>query len=603
MKWHRLFGILGLIILVILAVYPQLRLHYLRGSEWKGSFASCDLDEMAYASYLQALIDGRPRKNDPYTGRDAEAAESGRESLFSVQFAIPYLVAAPARLFGLSASQAMPIISAVSMILVALALFFLIRSITSDEKLSILGAGIVIVGSAAIVNLGAINGFFEGGIAYPFFPFMRRYIPSMALPFFLVLFLCVWKGLKADSFRSAAIFSILASVCFWILVFSYFYLWTSAGAFLFSLALLVVLFRGEDWKKDLSFLAGTGLMCLAALIPYALLLSDRNEITDKVTLLVNTRQPDLFRRSEIVAYFVIMGITFALWRAFVKPADKRPYFIAALSLSAFLVFNQQIITNRSLQPFHYEFYIINYVVMLAVVLLLGIFWERFVSKRNRLAATLFICLFSGALVWGYIEAHDTTAIWDSANIARDEAMPVNMRLRQLAKEMSGGVEEGKKKVTLNFDALQGDSQPTVAPMAVLWARHQNVFGGLGWEENEIRYFKMLYYRDMNADALREALSDCQDIEACMALFGWDRFNANLSVNARPLNKTEIDEEVSRYDEYIKNYNLSDAKEPLIIYVVKAASAPDTFNNFDRWYERDSGEQVGDYIIYRVKLKE
>jgi hypothetical protein len=123
-KW--LLGIAAGLILGILAVYPQFNLQRLRGDDFQGAFASCDLDEMAYASYLQALIDGRPRRNDPYTGRDQTTDNSQPESLFSIQFFPAYLIAVPARIFGLSVSQAMPIVSFVSAFLAALALFWLI---------------------------------------------------------------------------------------------------------------------------------------------------------------------------------------------------------------------------------------------------------------------------------------------------------------------------------------------------------------------------------------------------------------------------------------------------------------------------------------------
>ncbi len=67
-KWR--FGILAGVVLLVCAMYPQLKMWYLRGADWQGAYAYNDIDEVAYASYLRALIDGRPRKNDPYTGRD-----------------------------------------------------------------------------------------------------------------------------------------------------------------------------------------------------------------------------------------------------------------------------------------------------------------------------------------------------------------------------------------------------------------------------------------------------------------------------------------------------------------------------------------------------
>ena len=218
-------------------------------------------------------------------------------------------------------------------------------------------------------------------------------------------------------------------------------------------------------------------------------------------------------------------------------------------------------TGRSLQPFHYEFYVINYVVLLAIVLVAAIFWQRLFGKFKRLSIGLLLVISVISIGWGYIEAKETTIFWDDTNIRRDEAMPVNLRLKELA---GGNIETAKQQTTLNLEPLQADSQPTVAPQAVIWARHQHVFSGLkDWEENKIRYYQLLYYSDLDAEYLRKSLIGCRNIEACMALFGWDRFNAKLSANARPLTLPEIEDEVANYENFSKNFSVEDAKSPLI----------------------------------------
>jgi len=597
-KWF--FGIAAGIILAILAVYPQFNLQNLRGGDFQGAFASCDLDEMAYASYLQALIDGRPRKNDPYTGRDAATDNPQPESLFSIQFFPAYLVAVPARIFGLSASQAMPFVSFISAFLTALALFWLIISITEDTLLAFVGTLVVMFGSALVVGIGAINGFYENGAAYPFFPFMRRYIPSLAFPFLFAFFACLWNGLRSESKERRAIYSALASLCFAALVFSYFYVWTAAGAVLFGLTLFVLIFRSENWRKDFLFLAITGSFCLLALAPYALLLANRNEMMDKAQLLVFTRQVDLLRTVEVIGYIVLIAVVLALWERYTKLKERKAYFIAAFALAPFLVFNQQVLTGRSLQPFHYEFYVINYVVLLSVILTFAVFWQRFISQKKTVSIVALSILGLISIGWGYIEARDTTVFWDSINVRRDEAMLVNLHLRQLA---GGDIESAKRQTTLNLEAIQADSQPTVAPQSVLWARHQHVFAGLeNWEENKKRYYQMLYYSDLNADWLRRALTGCRDIEACMALFGWDRFNARLSANARPLTLGEIEAEVNNYARFVRNFSFADAQNPQLSYVVVHDEAANQLTNLDVWYQRGAVVNLGKYSLYEVRLK-
>ncbi|HSK72105.1 MAG TPA: hypothetical protein VK892_10450, partial [Pyrinomonadaceae bacterium] len=560
-----LLGILAGLIIAFFAVYPQINLQNLRGDDFEGAFATYDLDEMAYASYLQALIDGRPRKNDPYTGRDDSAENPQPESLFSIQFFPAYLVAVPARILGLSVPQVMPILSAVSAFLTALALFWLIVSISENHLLAMVGTLIVLVGSAMIVGIGAINGFYEHGVAYPFFPFLRRYIPSLAFPFMFAFFACLWNGLKTEAKEKRAVYSAFASLCFAATVFSYFYVWTSAAAVLFALTLFVLVFRTENRRKDFLFLAITAAFCVLSLVPYALLLASRNQTMDKAQLLVFTRQPDLLRSVEIIGYLILILLTFALWQRFTDLKEKKAYFIAAFAAAPCLVFNQQILTGRSLQPFHYEFYAINYVVLLAVVLIAAVFWQKFISPKKTLSIILLSVLGIAAVGWGYIEAKETSKFWDDINVRRDEAMPVNRRLRELAGE---NIEAAKHQTTLNLEALQADSQPTVAPQAVLWARHQHVFAGLkDWEENRKRYYQLLYYLDLDENHLRNALTGCRDIEACMALFGWDRFNARLSANARPLALSEVEAEVRNFAGFSQNFSREDARNPMLSYLV------------------------------------
>ena len=601
MKLNWFLAIVAGVILGLLALYPQYNLKYnLRGEDFSGAFASADLDEMAYASYLQALIDGRPRKNDPYTGRDQSNDSPQFESLFSIQFFPAYLAAIPARILGLSAPEIMPVLSFVSAFLTALTMFWLIVSMTEDKFFAFAGTLVVLVGSALIVGLGAINSFWEGGASYPFFPYLRRYIPSLAFPFLFAFFACLWNGLKSETKNKRIVYSVLSSSCFAALVYSYFYVWTSAAAVLFGLTLFVLIFRTENWRKDFVFLAITGAVCVLSIVPYGLLLSNRNPFMDKAQLLVLTRNPDFLQRVEILGYFILTFTALALFLKITKLAERKVYFIAAFALAPVLVFNQQILTGKSLQPFHYEFYVINYVVLLAIVLIVSVFWQRIFGWLKPLSIFLLSILSIISIGWGYIEARETTIFWDDINVRRDEAMAVNLRLKELA---NGNIEAAKRQTTLNLEPLQADSQPTVAPQAVVWARHQHVFSGLvDWEENKRRYYQLLYYSDLDAEFLRKSLTGCRNIEACMALFGWDRFNAKLSANARPLTQPEIEEEIRNYKNFTQNFSIEDAGNPLINYVIVYGEANDQLENIDRWYQRDPGEILGKYILYKTNLK-
>src|SRR5687767_10555420 len=119
-KW----GIWAALAITLLSIYPQLVMWGVRGLHWHGSFAVGDSDEWAYAAYVQALIDGRPRRNDPYTGRDDQPERPQPESLFSIQFVPAYVIAVPARFLGLSSSTAFIILGILGPFFSGIAVFW-----------------------------------------------------------------------------------------------------------------------------------------------------------------------------------------------------------------------------------------------------------------------------------------------------------------------------------------------------------------------------------------------------------------------------------------------------------------------------------------------
>ena len=591
-KWK--YGVLVGLISIFFGLYPQIDLWQKRGTDFQGTFASNDLDEIAYAAYLQALIDGRPRKNDPYSGRDESPENPQPESIFSIQFLPPLVLSIPARIVGANASQMFTATSAIFIFLTALAMFWLISLITGNEIYAAVGTLLIISIGALVSGLGAV-GYLTGGSAYPYLPFLRRYIPSVAFPFFFGLFASVWLLIKSEIKTNKIISAVVGGLCFAFLVFSYFYLWTTAAAFLFLFTLIFLVLRPENWKRDFPYLILLGAICLLALVPYAYLVSNRAEATDAIQLLVFSRAPDLFRVPSIVCYVCLALLGAAIFLGFAKLKSLNTIFLITFALVPFAVFNQQIITGRSLQPFHYQYYVANYVVATVVILTIYIFLKEVKSQKIFNAISAILLIF--AIGWGYFEVTKTTEMLSFWNIERETSAQVSKRLDEIAGNDPNAIHD----ITINYDYVQADTQPTIAPQAVLWARHQHVFAGVGWEENKERFYQLLYFSGRDENWMRENFRR-GDIEAYMALFGWDRFNANLSVNYRPLTKPEIEAEVQRYKAYIENFSSEQAKLfPLKFAVAKKDNEPD-FENLDKWYQRDSGEFYDDFVLYGLVAK-
>lgn len=642
------FGIVAGIFLAIFCLYPQFKMLYLRGDDWNGHYAYNDIDEVAYASYARALIDGRPRRNDPYSGRDDSPETPQPESLFSIQFAAPYTIAIPARVFGIGTPWAMTLSGAFAGFLAALATFWLLFRLTGSNWYAMAGTLVVFAGGALFAGEGALPEIAWDGFSYPYFPGFRRYIPAMGMPAIFALFGLVWKLLSnkqlavsderpavssqpeepnnelheihekhetnpnpvattpgsdktppayaggSDAARVA--FGLLAVISFAYCVYSYFYIWTTAAAWLACVGLGWLIVRPEGWKRDLKPLAVVGAGCIAVLIPYGYLLSKRADTLDHVQLLIYTRAPDLFRLPEYISLAVLLLLIYGLSSGVIAMKDRSTLFALSLALVPIVIFNQQIITGRSLQPIHYQVFIGNYVAGLALMVTVGVLWRRRLEQGRFVPKIACAVIALAAIVWGFFESHYTVRVLDEANIERDKALPVGRRLEDLAKNNP----DPHRMTVLSYDGLFADDMPSIAPQNILWARHQHIFAGLSWQENKERYYQFLYYSNVNAKGLDYLLKN--DFVSQIALFGWGRHSDRLSFDAKPLTYREIAEEVGLYGEYIENFSAVQASNPVISYVVVPNAGATDLSKLEEWYELAEAETVGEHTIYRAILR-
>jgi hypothetical protein len=582
--------------MVLFALYPQFKLWSNRGHEFHGAYAYNDIDEVAYSAYLQALIDGRARRNDPYTGADLTGAAPLHESLFSVQFATPMVIARPARVLHLSASTMMIVVAAISAFASALALFYLLGVLTGDSRLAAVGALAVLCLGTLAAGEGAIYELTGRGVAYPYFPFLRRYLPALPFPVIFLFCAAVWRALTSSERRRQLVWSVAAILAFGFLVYSYFYLWTAAAAFFVCFGSWWILFK-PNGKRNLNTFAliggGAGLIAL----PYFWLLSQRDPGVEDLTVLVTTHRPDLTRVPEIVVFVTLLVLAIAIGRKRLNWRDPVLGMTVGVGFCVLAVFNQQVLTGRSLQPIHYQVFVGNYLAALAAFLSLWLWWRgrRPIAIARPIAVAVIAVV---ALGWGAIEAKYTTRVLDAVNVVRDQAVPVE---RQLAAEAEKGGEAARAKTVLALNLIQSDDQPTFAPQPVLWARHQYAFTGTSWVESKRRFFQMLYYNGVTPDLLDAELKQGNFVYL-IALFGWGRPTDRLTAEPNPLTDAELNAEVAQYAEFAMNFDRRQAVTPELSLVVTHARSNIDFSNLDEWYERDAGEKCGDFVLYRVKLR-
>jgi hypothetical protein len=205
-----------------------------------------------------------------------------------------------------------------------------------------------------------------------------------------------------------------------------------------------------------------------------------------------------------------------------------------------------------------------------------------------------------AFEWGAYEAHVAAMGSREFNRQLTAAQPVAARLVQLARTEA---RDASRPTVLSTDLFVADCLPESAPQSVLWAPHMLVFSGASAAESKERLFQYLYYTGVEASEIGRFFDDGNYYGVALGLFGFDRVIEGLSEHREPITRQEIEREGQLYAEYIVSFNRARAAGPKLSYVITPSEKEADLTNLDRWYERDEGERIGDYMLYRVRLRE
>ncbi len=598
-RWF--WGLLAASAMTLLSMYPQVHLWVSRDNHHRSAIAYNQGlgDEVAYAAYINALIEGRPRRNDPYTGRDDRPNAPQPESLFSIQFIPAYAVALPARALGISATTAFIVLTPLMAFVSSLAIFGLLVIVTRSERLAAVGVLVVLclgalaAGEGAAANLAATNTHFD------YFPFLRRYQPAAAFPLFPVFCFLVWQFLTQSRNRFRT--SIFAGAVFALLVFSYFYLWTAAAAWLGVLSVLWFGSRAQDRFLVLRLLAVIGAGATAALVPYLFLISNRAGTMESVQALVLSRSTDFFSATELIGAVVLLALAVGALRGSIDLRDRRVILAASFALMPFIVLNQQIITGRVMQPIHYKGFIANYSVLISIMICTGLGWRNKSGETWQLSKRALLWVAIAALEWGSIETYQAARKSANANLMAAADMSVYVRLSEQITDSRLNTNE---RVILFTDPRSADGAPAVSPLGVLWAPHMLVFTSTTTFESKERLYRQLYYTGFGAKELEAYFHGSEVYYGYAAgMFGFDRTIDGLNLNAKPITRQDVDDEMFCYTNYAAGFNWERASNPRLSYVVTPIGEELNLSNLDQWYERDAGERIGKFMFYHVTLRD
>jgi hypothetical protein len=600
-KWK--WGAVVSLVMVLLSLVPQLHLWVVLGSDWNGAYVSAQGDEPLYSAYINALMDGRTRKNDPFGGRDDSPNAPLPESTFSIQFVPAYLISFAASAAGATASTGFIILVALAALFASLAVFSLLHAVIKDPLVAAAGTLFVLCLGCIVGRYGFFGTFLDIGV--PALPFLRRYQPAAAFPLFFLFQLCVWRALTSPGKRAAHTAAALAGVTVSLLVFSYLYLWTGAAAWLACVGALWLFLRKEERRKMLQVLSIITGITAFALVPYAYLLSQRPATLDQHQTLISTHRPDLFRAHEILGVAIIIAVVLGVRRHLIQKSDPLAIYALSLALLPIVVFNQQVLTGKMMQAFHYEIFVVNYSTLIGLVITLAIFFTP-VSRR------LLVWTAALSLAWGFVVvALPAQLAFVPGAIANDQNIPVLKRLKELSSQDGTALDLRTKGYT---STLVYSPRLALIELLPTWTSQGTLidaggvdFGSITREERKQFFYMHLYYSQADTEDLRKVLTG-QEHNLTMSryarslIFGHERITPALSLNFTPITAAEVDQEVRVYQAYANSFSAAEVLKRPIAYAVVPAHDHFDFANLDRWYQRDSGETVGANILYRLKVR-
>jgi len=122
-------------------------------------------------------------------------------------------------------------------------------------------------------------------------------------------------------------------------------------------------------------------------------------------------------------------------------------------------------------------------------------------------------------------------------------------------------------------------------------------------ESKERFYQYMYYSGLSPKEVATGMAERRFI-VLAPLFGVERIIEGLAPDPKPISIDEMGEELRRYTEYTDHFSMAQATNPKLSFVVVPnGEAQPNFANLEKWYDRDGGEKVGIFTIYRVKLRE
>ncbi|MCF7835511.1 MAG: hypothetical protein K9M15_00070 [Candidatus Marinimicrobia bacterium] len=403
-KEHWLALVVAFVIGVV-CIAPHIVFRVSMGDEYKGIYLMQTANELEYLSRMQEIVDGHWSLGSVPFYEYKESKPFIPPSAFELSFAFI------SKISGVSVSNLVIVSKFFLPAFLFFLIYFFVRQITKRKdllrnKINAIIAGATVVLGYDLVDYRSLISYSKGVFSpNDFLIWTRPGNPILGGILIYLFLLVVWKLYRSENYRPLYVF--WAGIILALGITSYFFTWgiiLSLSGLLFFAGLIKKRYK---FLKSLVFAVISGVLLS---LPY--FINIFSMAGDPVYAQSSARVGLFLGHTPIVNKFLVfslimfLGMSFLVWKISKKNIFKKDWWLFALSLilAGFIALNQQVITGKTVWPFHF----VQYTIPLALTALFIIFYNFSISYKKFLRwvwwGAMFVFAFSSLCFGVYVQA-------------------------------------------------------------------------------------------------------------------------------------------------------------------------------------------------------
>lgn len=358
---HKLV-LISAVLMAILIFLPVILTPFLVGDEYRGINSGIfENDEWFLMAKGKEILDGHNLGNI--------FLNEGKDWYNTSQTYIEYLILAPVKILNLSEKASIATIYQIygflGVVAAILLIYFFVFQVSGDKLLGTIIALFVLGGYNLVTNFRLLD-----PPGSDFNIYLRPILPISSLVALFIFLNLLVKSLKSQELRNGVWAGAALGATFYI----YFFCWTYALTIVLLLICIYLFKKDFEQIKKLTIIFSLGIL-IGSYVLLQLILINQSEVGQRILFFYQNIQSRSFVFSRIAAFPIILFLVLIIRKSW---GNKNLPLIFAIILTSNVVINQQLVTGRTMQPFHYFLY---FVTPMSILVILFMIWEL-INKRH-----------------------------------------------------------------------------------------------------------------------------------------------------------------------------------------------------------------------------